>query len=228
LTEFETPTGVASVRGTKGSIGYDKISLTAIYDLIEGLLSYDGKVYTFDMETGLTISVQATKDPAGQISASINVVGGSTTITTAAGIAIDLGPGDTIGITINVDNSGKPTGVETIEQKTGNSTMTTNTGTANLTTRNIVTITVQGVIEELNIDEGIIDFTDNDDPPTTTTIGPGDPPIQNTLPEPPAAGPGDPPLQMPELTTTDTTTDPAAEVPQNLKDDPPTPATPTG
>ncbi|MCP4414089.1 MAG: hypothetical protein GY808_16130, partial [Gammaproteobacteria bacterium] len=228
-TEFETPTGVASVRGTQGSISFVIDTLTATYVLNEGLLSHDGNVYSFDLGAGLIISIQTTRGAAGQILTTINVLEGNATIITTAGIEIGLDAGDTVGITTYIDESGNPTGIENIEQTSGNSTIRTNTGTTNLATGNIVTITVQGGIEKINIEEGIIDFTNNDG--DSTTIRPDDPPIQNTLPEPPAAGPGDPenpllPMPVP------TTTNPAAEVPQNLadeaEDEPEDPGTPTG
>lgn len=109
LTEFETPTGVALVRGTAFTLAY--IGGVTSIDLTQGLIDFAsaGGDVNFVVEPGDFINVSAPK--SGQTS--IDVRAGQIDITTATGASISIEKGGSLGVEVD-DETGEMTIIDVV------------------------------------------------------------------------------------------------------------------
>ena len=93
LTEFETPTGVASVRGTIVSLVYNGIN--TLIEVFKGLMEFkssDGSL-SFEIRGGVTAKISA----MGEGAFKIDVISGVLSIPTSTGV-VTIGKGSSLGV----------------------------------------------------------------------------------------------------------------------------------
>ncbi len=121
LTEFETPTGVASVRGTIISLIYDGIN--TLIEVFKGLMEFkssDGAL-SFEIRGGVTANISA----MGEGAFKVDVLSGGLSIPTSRGV-VNIGKGSSLSVKEDKGAGGSIVvsvkGDVTITDKSGNTT----------------------------------------------------------------------------------------------------------
>ncbi|MDV5165730.1 MAG: VWA domain-containing protein [Candidatus Scalindua sp.] len=161
LTEFETPTGVATVRGTKLNIGY--VSGITSISLFEGLLGFTsaGNEVGFDITPGTSLDIAAPE--AG-------------TVTAKEGeLRIDTGIGKAIvekdeKVSVAVDTAKAET---LISSESGSVALVTNVGTVSIDKGEAMGVNVDPVTGDMTVADIEGDVVITTDDGVTTSVEPG-------------------------------------------------------
>jgi hypothetical protein len=163
LTEFETPTGVASVRGTELDISYIA-GITSI-SLFEGLLGFAsaGNEVGFDITPGTSLDVAAPE--AGTVTVSAKE--GALEIVTGIGKAI-VEKDEKVSVSVDTDKA-----ETSISSESGSITLVTSAGTISIDKGEAMGVKVDPVTGDMTVAdiEGYIVITTEDG--VTTSVEPG-------------------------------------------------------
>ena len=162
LTEFETPTGVASVRGTELNISYIA-GITSI-SLFEGLLGFAsaGNEVGFDITPGTSLDVSSTE--AGTVTVSAKE--GALEIATGIGKAI-VEKDEKVSVSVDTDKA-----ETSISSESGSIALVTNAGTISIDKGEAMDVKVDPVTGDMtvaDIEGDVVITTDG----VTTTVQPG-------------------------------------------------------
>jgi hypothetical protein len=162
LTEFETPTGVASVRGTELDISYIA-GITSI-SLFEGLLGFasTGNEVGFDITPGTSLDVSSPE--AGTVTVSAKE--GALEIATGIGKAI-VEKDEKVSVAVDTDKA-----ETSISSESGSVALVTNAGTISIDKGEAMDVKVDpetGDMTVANIEGDVVITTDG----VTTTVQPG-------------------------------------------------------
>jgi hypothetical protein len=163
LTEFETPTGVASVRGTELDISYIA-GITSI-SLFEGLLGFAsaGNEVGFDITPGTSLDVSSPE--AGTVTVSAKE--GALEIATGIGKAI-VGKDEKVSVAVDTDKA-----ETSISSESGSIALVTNAGTISIDKGEAMGVKVDPVTGDMTVAdiEGDVVITTEDG--VTTSVEPG-------------------------------------------------------
>ena len=163
LTEFETPTGVASVRGTELNISYIA-GITSI-SLFEGLLGFAsaGNEVGFDITPGTSLDVSSTE--AGTVTVSAKE--GALEIATGIGKAI-VEKHEKVSVSVDTDKA-----ETSISSERGSVALVTNAGTISIDKGEAMGVKVDPVTGDMTVAdiEGDVVITTEDG--ITTSVEPG-------------------------------------------------------
>jgi len=154
LTEFETPNGVASVRGTKFAFAY--ISGVTSIDLTQGLIDFAsaGNEVSFSIEPGVAVDISTPE--SGR--ASVHVNRGQLDVRVNSG-SINVESGETAGVQVD-----EGTGEITISSEEGVVELETGTGTVSIEEGGALEATVDAETGEVEVTgvEGEVTITNDD------------------------------------------------------------------
>ena len=163
LTEFETPSGVASVRGTKFAFAY--IGGVTSIDLTQGLIDFAsaGNEVSFSIEPGVAVNISTPE--SGR--ASVHVDRGQLDVRVSSG-SINVESGETAGVQVDEE-----TGEITISSEEGVVELETGTGTVSIEEGGSLEATVNAETGEVEVTgvEGEVTITNEDG--TTTEVEAG-------------------------------------------------------
>ena len=162
LTEFETPTGVASVRGTELDISY--IAGITSVSLFEGLLGFasTGNEVGFDITPGTSLDVSSPE--AGTVTVSAKE--GALEIATGIGKAI-VEKDEKVSVAVDTDKA-----ETSISSESGSVALVTNAGTISIDKGEAMDVKVDPVTGDMtvaDIEGDVVITTDG----VTTTVQPG-------------------------------------------------------
>jgi len=162
LTEFETPTGVASVRGTKLDISYI-VGITSI-SLFEGLLGFasTGNEVGFDITPGTSLDVSSPE--AGTVT--VSAKDGALEIATGIGIAI-VEKDEKVSVSVDTDKA-----ETSISSESGSVALVTNAGTVSIDKGAAMDVKVDPATGDMTVTDiygDVVITTDG----VTTTVQPG-------------------------------------------------------
>ena len=162
LTEFETPTGVATVRGTELNIGYIA-GITSI-SLFEGLLGFTsaGNEIGFDITPGTSLDVAAPE--AGTVTVAAKE--GELSIDTGIGKAI-VEKDEKVSVAVDTDKA-----ETSISSESGSVALVTNVGTVSIDKGEAMGVKVDPVTGDMTVADikgDVVITTDG----VTTTVQPG-------------------------------------------------------
>ncbi len=163
LTEFETPTGVASVRGTELDISYIA-GITSI-SLYQGLLGFAsaGNEVGFDINPGTSLDVAAPE--AGTVT--VSATEGAVEVETTIGMAI-VETDEMVSVSVDMDK-----GETSISSENGSVALVTNAGTISIDKGEAVDVGVDPETGDLTVTgtEGDVDITTEDGVTTEVESG---------------------------------------------------------
>ena len=163
LTEFETPSGVASVRGTKFAFAY--IGGVTSIDLTQGLIDFAsaGNEVNFSIEPGIAVNISTPE--SGR--ASVHVDRGQLEVRVSSG-SISVESGETTGVQVDDE-----TGEITVSSEEGAVELETGMGTVSIEEGGSLGATVDADTGEVEVTgvEGEVTITNDDG--TTTEVEAG-------------------------------------------------------